>query len=285
MTFRLALVQPLSHKPPDDEFNVDDAVGYIQAAAAGGAQVVAFPESYPGPWRMPATFDPIPRIADAAERFGVHVQFGTLEPIDDEQRTAHNLLVLVRPTGSAPGIYRRTHPPGPWIYTGGDAWEFNYVPGNEFPVFETQHATFGLAMCSESYMPEVTRALALRGAEVILLPAGTDKQRLWESWRNLIWSRAIENLAITATTQNLFDPSERGMAMVATPEGIIFETTRPGMFLIDIDLDRIRDLRSQEDGTGSSAVNGAKAGILTQWQRPELYDQFLPRPEAVARGR
>jgi predicted amidohydrolase len=285
MTFRLALVQPVAHRPPDDERNVDDAVRYIETAATGGAQVVAFPESYPGPWRMPATFDPIPRMADAAQRCGVHVQFGTLEPIDDERRTAHNLLVLVRPTGSAPGIYRRTHPPGPWIYTGGDAWEFNYVAGNEFPVFETQHATFGLAMCSEAYMPEVTRALALRGAEVILLPAGTDKQRLWESWRNLIWSRSIENLAITATTQNLFDPSERGMAMVATPEGIIFETTRPGMFLIDIDLDRIRDLRSQEDGPGSSARNGAKAGILTQWQRPELYDEFHPRPEGASRLR
>jgi predicted amidohydrolase len=285
MTFRLALVQPVAHRPPDDERNVDDAVRFIEAAAAGGAQVVAFPESYPGPWRMPATFDPTPRIADAAQRHGVHVQFGTLEPIDEERRTAHNLLVLVRPTGSAPGIYRRTHPPGPWIYTGGDAWEFNYVAGNDFPVFETQHATFGLAMCSEAYMPEVTRALALRGAEVILLPAGTDKQRLWESWRNLIWSRAIENLAITATTQNLFDPSERGMAMVATPEGIVFETTRPGMFLIDIDLDRIRDLRTQEDGPGSSARNGAKAGILTQWQRPELYDEFHPRPEGASRLR
>lgn len=285
MTFRLALVQPITHRPPDDEQNVDDAVRYVEAAAAGGAQVVAFPESYPGPWRMPATFDPTPRMVEVAQRCGVHVQFGTLEPIDDEERTAHNLLVLARPSGTAPGIYRRTHPPGPWIYTGGDAWEFRYVAGNEFPVFETQYATFGLAMCSEAYMPEVTRAMALRGAEVILLPAGTDKQRLWESWRNLIWSRAIENLAITATTQNLFDPSERGMAMVATPEGIVFETTQPGMFLIDIDLDRIRDLRSQEDGPGSSAVNGAKAGILTQWQRPELYDEFLPRAEGARSGR
>jgi predicted amidohydrolase len=280
MMFRLALVQPVTHRPPDDERNVDDAVRHVEAAAAGGAQVVAFPESYPGPWRMPATFDPTERMVEVAQRCGVHVQFGTLEPIDDEERTAYNLLVLARPGGLAPGIYRRTHPPGPWIYTGGDAWEFKYVAANEFPVFETQYGTFGLAMCSEAYMPEVTRAMALRGAEVIFLPAGTDKQRLWESWRNLIWSRAIENLAITATTQNLFDATERGMAMVATPEGVIFETTRPGMFLIDIDLDRIRDLRSQEDGPGSSTVNAAKAGILTQWQRPELYDEFLPRPEA-----
>ena len=130
-------------------------------------------------------------------------------------------------------------------------------------------------------MPEVTRALALRGAEVILLPAGTDKQRLWESWRNLIWSRAIENLAIVATTQNLFAPDERGLAMVTTPEEIIFETTRPGVYVVDIDLSRIRQLRSETDGPGSSVRNAAKAGILTQWQRPELYDKFHPRVEVV----
>jgi N-carbamoylputrescine amidase len=252
-------------------------VRYVEQAAAQGADVVAFPESYPGPWRMPAMFDPHEAMADVAHRCGVYVQYGTLEPLDEQARTAHNLLVLVGPSGGAPDIYRRTHPPGPWIYSGGDAWDFGYVAGDDFPVFKTEHATFGLAMCSEAYMPEVTRALALRGAEVLLLPAGTDKQRLWESWRNLIWSRAIENLAITATTQNLFDRSERGMAMVATPEEIVFETTAPGLYVLDIELERIRELRAQEDGPASSTRNAAKAGILTQWQRPELYDRLRPR--------
>src|ERR1035437_3162694 len=87
---------------------------------------------------------------------------------------------------AAPVSYRRTHPNGPWIYTGDQRWEFQYVPGDEFPVFDTAHGKVGLAMCSEVYMPEVTRALALRGAELIFMPAGTDKGKLWASWRNLI---------------------------------------------------------------------------------------------------
>ena len=78
--------------------------------------------------------------------------------------------------GRAPVSYRRTHPNGPWIYTGGQWWEFQYVPGDEFPVFDTRMARSALAMCSEAYMPEVTRALALRGAELIFMPAGTDKR-------------------------------------------------------------------------------------------------------------
>lgn len=281
MAFRLALVQPMSHRPPDDEKNVADAVRYIEDAAGQGAEFVAFPESYPGPWRMPATFDPDEAMQEAARRCGVYVQYGTLEPIDEGKRTAYNLLRLARPAGGVPEIYRRTHPPGPWIYTGGAYWDFNYVAGDEYPVFETPYGQVGLAMCSEVYMPEVARALSLRGAEILFLPAGVDKHKLWATWRNLIWARAIENLAIVITTQNLFDKSQRGMAMVATPEEIVFESTKAGMFLVDIDLERVRDLRQQEDRVSSSEENAAKAGVLSQWQRPELYDKFYPKQGAA----
>ena len=277
MGFKLALVQPMAHRPPEDERNVADAVRFIEEAARQSAHVVAFPETYPGPWRMPGRFDPTDELTAAAARCGVYVQFGTLEPIDREGRRAHNVLVLARPSGGPPGKYRRTHPPGPWIYTGGAYWDFQYVPGDDFPVFETEHGVFGMAMCSEVYVPEVSRALALRGAEVIFLPAGVDKDRLWASWRNLIWSRAIENLAVVVTTQNLFGREQRGLAMIAAPEAVMFESTQPGSFLLDIDLGRIRELRSQTDEVGSQRVNAAKAGVLTQWQRPELYEKLLVR--------
>ena len=277
MSFRLAVVQPLAHPPPEDERNVGEAVRHVEAAAAQGAEFVVFPESYPGPWRMPATFDPTDALAEAAERCGVYVQFGTLEPIGDSPREAHNLVLLARPGGGPPGKYRRTHPPGPWIYTGGRYWDFHYVPGDEYPVFETERGQVGLAMCSEVYMPEVTRALALRGAEMIFLPAGVDKLALWATWRNLIWSRAIENLAVVVTTQNLFGPEEKGLAMVATPEEVVFETTQAGLFIVEADLERVRELRSQRDEVDSASRNAAKAGVLTQWQRPEMYDRFFPR--------
>lgn len=277
MSFRLALVQPLSHRPPEDQRNLADAVRTIEQAAAQGADVVAFPETYPGPWRMPATFDPEPALNEAAARSHVYVQYGKLEPIDESARTAYNLVVLAGPDGETCGRYRRTHPPGPWIYTGGEHWEFQYVAGDEFPVFETEHGEFGLAMCSEVYVPEVTRALALRGAEVLFMPAGIDKRRLWATWRNLVWSRAIENLAVVVTTQNLFHAGERGLAMVATPEEVVFETTLPGLFLMDVDLERLRELRSERDEVTSAERNAAKAGLLGQWQRPELYAKFHSR--------
>ncbi len=279
MTFRIAIVQPITHRPGADERNVDEAVRMVEHAAREGADFVCFPENYPGPWRMPAAYDPVPTLAAAAATHAMHVVFGTLEPIDAEAGTAYNLVVMAYPDGRAPARYRRTHPNGPWIYTGGKTWDFRYVAGDDFPVFETVHGKVGLAMCSEVYMPEVTRALALRGAELIFMPAGVDKDRLWATWRTLIFARAIENLAVVVTTQNLFHHGERGLAMVAAPEEIVFESTAPGVSLVDIDLERVRYLRASRDEIVSSRQCGAKQGVLgPQWQRPELHDVVHPRP-------
>ena len=183
------------------------------------------------------------------------------------------------PDGRPPVRYRRTHPHGPWVYTGGAYWEFQYVPGDEFPVFDTPHGRVGLAMCSEIYMPEVTRALALRGAELIFMPAGKDKGKLWATWRTLIWARAIENLALVVTCQNLFDRSERGLAMVAAPEDILYESTAPGRAIVEVDLDRVRRMRAGRDEVTSSKEFAAKQGVIgPQWQRPELHDVIYPKP-------
>jgi hypothetical protein len=79
---------------------------------------------------------------------------------------------------------------------------------------------------------------------------------------------------VVVTTQNLFSAAEHGLAMVATPEEVVFESTSAGTFVLDVDLDRARELRSHEDTVTSSLTEGAKAGLLTQWQRPELRDRL-----------
>lgn len=276
MTFRIALAQPLAHNPGEAEKNVPDAIGFIEKAAAEGAHFVCFPESYPGPWRMPAHFDPIAQLSAAAAKNKIHVVFGTLEPISTAKATAYNLICMAYPDGKVVK-YRRTHPNGPWIYTGGTAWEFQYTPGDEYPVFDTVHGKIGLAMCSEVYMPEVSRALALRGAEIIFFPAGTQKRKLHEGWRTLLYARAIENLAIVVSTQNLLNDKQRGLAIVAAPERILFESEASGLFFVDVDLARVRELRDSSDSVNASESFGAKQGILgPQWQRPELYGKFYP---------
>ena len=134
MTFRIAIVQPISHRPGEDERNVADAVRAIEHAAHEGARFRLFsrkPIRGRGACRRRSIRSAA--MAEAAATHGVHVVFGTIEPIDRKAATAYNLIVMAYPDGRAPARYRRTHPNGPWIYTGGKAWEFQYVPGDDFP--------------------------------------------------------------------------------------------------------------------------------------------------------
>lgn len=273
--FKLFLVQPLSRHPDNDDKNVAEAVKHIERAAKEGAAFVCFPENYPGPWRMPMKFDPNEAMSDAAKKHNIHVIFGTIEPTNDDNQSAYNLISMAYPDGKVVS-YRRSHPRGPWIYTGGKDWEFQYVAGDEFSVFDTQYGKVGLAMCSEIYIPEVARALALRGAELIFMPAGANKYTQRDTWRTCVWARAIENLAVVVTTQNIFNKDEPGLALVASPEKILYESALVGHSLVEIDLDRIRYLRTADDlQPGTPGASNVKHGLLSdEWQRPELYKKI-----------
>jgi hypothetical protein len=68
-----------------------------------------------------------------------------------------------------------------------------------------------MIVCSEVFVPEIARILALKGAEVCLMHDGLliDELGCTENWQTLIRARAIENLMCTATTVHLF-PEEFG---------------------------------------------------------------------------
>ena len=187
----------------------------------------------------------------------------------------HLKEVLIDDRGKVVGEYKRTTPRGPWIYKGSSFWDFEWLEANELPVFETPWCKIGLAVCSEVYMPEISRTLALKGAEMIFLPAGIPKPELWHTWRTLIFARAIENLVITATCQNVFGGSDLGMTLICSPEEILVESIREGVFVADCDLARLRFLREHEDGWDFPGTKRCKPGIYKQWYRADLHGQGL----------
>jgi len=273
MKVQLAVVQPRTRLGPAEEENVQEAVRYIAEAARQGANLVLFPETYPGPWTDRIRFDPLECLAAQAKASSVYVVAGTSEPVPGSPDGYHNVSLFIGPDGALVGRYRRTCPPGPYIYKGGRLWDFNYVPAGDLPVFDTPLGCVGIAICSEVFVPEVARILALKGAEIILLPAG------WvvdfnENWLTLVRARAIENLAFTATCHNLIGENE-GMAMVASPERILAESKEEGILLAELDLDRVRELRRMEPVLGGTRKLFTIPGIL-RFRRPEVFRKNMP---------
>jgi predicted amidohydrolase len=279
---RVAVVQAATDTV-DPPKNVRSAVTSIEHAAALGARIVCLPETYPGPWTPPLDYDAAPELSACARDCGVSVVAGSIEEVPHEPGRYFNVLTLFGPDGSELGRYRRTTPAGPWIYRGGRFWDFGYRAASELPVFETQGCMVGLLVCSEVYVPELARALALKGAEILLMPAGLWKRAQWDTWRVLTRARAIENLAFTATCQNVIggEGANPGLAMICSPEGVLAESSVPGVLVADCDLERLRFLRSAEDGPGFHGEKACKAGVLWQWYRPDLLAEARP-PEPVA---
>jgi 5-aminopentanamidase len=143
--------------------------------------------------------------------------------------------------------------------------------------------TIGMLICSEVYVPELARLLALKGAEILFMPAGLWKSAQWDNWRVLMRARAIENLAYTATCQNILgeEPENAGLAMICSPEGVLVDSSQDGVFLADCDLDRLRMLRAAQDGRDFPGGKACKAGVLWQWYRADRFAQ-LATPERAA---
>lgn len=275
MSVRIAVVQPLTHDRARAEM-VPQALDHIDRAAADGAQIVCLPETYPGPRTKPVDYDPLPELGAAAQRHGIYLIAGLIEDVPEDPQRHYNALVLLGPDGAEVGRYRRIIPAGPWIYTGGAFWDFEYLEGDQLPVFDTPHGKIGLLMCSEVYVPELARLLAVKGAEIIFMPAGGWKKSQWANWRTLMHARAIENLAYTATCQNIrgHETGNAGLAMICSPEEIVAESSQPGMLVADCDLDRVRMLRAAEDGPGFDGYKACKAGVLWQWYRPDVFEKL-----------
>ena len=275
-TLRIGAVQPRSHVLADEERNVDQALRWMERAAEAGVRLVVFPEGYPGPTNPANVYRALDRLSEAAARLGQYVVAGAVEPAPSG---GHNVVLrLIADDGSVAATYRRTTPHGPYIYRDIDAWRFDYAAADEPPrVVHTPRVRIGMLVCSEVYVPELSRLLALEGAELIVYPAGGAINELMESWRTVVRARAIENLVYTVATQNLYEQGEVGVGIVAAPEGVLAASEGEGMLVAELDLDRLAYLRAEEERIVVPKPYQTIPGVL-RWRRPDLYRALVEGP-------
>ena len=152
-------------------------LGAVRAAAAKGAQVIAFAELafdpfYPQDVATPdklALAEPVPgptteMFSAAARELGVVIVLNVFER--DGERT-FDTSPVVDADGGILGKTRMVH-----ITEYACFHERGYyAPGDRgVPVYETRFGKVGVAICYDRHYPEYMRALALAGAEVVFIP-------------------------------------------------------------------------------------------------------------------
>ena len=261
----VAAAQPRTFRGKDEPANLEAAVRAIGEAAAAGAQILCFPEGYPGPYSGPLDFQPLPDLCRAARRHQVYVVSGGLEPATPD--AFFNTLYLLGPDGDVLATYRRCQPAPEAV----DRVLFGrrVEPGGVPQAVEAPLGRLGLLVCSEIFSPELSRLLALEGADIVFAPVGGMIYELFDAWKVMIQARAIENHFYVVVCQNLYG-MEDGLGTIAGPEGILAERRDAGLLVAELDLQRLEWLRTHEETLDLPKPYKTIPGLLA-WRRPEVY--------------
>jgi beta-ureidopropionase len=172
---KIALIQ--QHASPDREDNIRRGVEALKDAAAAGARLVVYPElafqrffpqrkrhEQAAPWAETIPGPVTVRFAQLARELDVVVVLNLYERGDDR---LFDSSPVIDASGHLLGTARMVH-----IMEGPGYHESEYYhPGDHgAPVFDTAVGKVGIAICYDRHFPEYMRALALKGAQLVVIP-------------------------------------------------------------------------------------------------------------------
>jgi len=271
----IALVQQTA--TPDRAANVQRGLDAVRRAAADGADLVCFAELafdrfYPQHHATPealARAEPIPgpttdAFAALAKELGVVLVLNLFER--DGGKT-YDTSPVIDADGSLLGVTRMVH------ITDYECFHEQgyYAPGDRgAPVYDTAAGRVGVAICYDRHYPEYLRALALGGAEVVVVPQagalGEWPDGLYEAEMRVA---AFQHGVFTALV-NRVGAEERltfaGESFVCNPAGEVIARAGEGTEeILHADL----DLRAVEQSHARR--------LFLRDRRPELYAAWLAR--------
>jgi N-carbamoylputrescine amidase len=270
---RIALIQ--QHASPYKEDNVARGLAAARRAAAAGARLVAFAElafepfhpQRPARGDVAALAEEIPGptteafMALAAE-LGVVIVLNLFER--DGDRT-YDTSPVIDTDGRLLGRTRMVH------ITDYDRFHERgyYAPGDTgAPVYRTAAGRVGVAICYDRHYPEYMRALALGGAEIVVVPqAGTEGE-----WPDGLYEAEMQVAAFQngywVALCNRVGAEERlafaGESFVCAPDGSVAARAPRGedhVLLCEVDPVACDDSHARR--------------LFLRDRRPELYPRWL----------
>lgn len=259
MHLRTAAIQLNSRDDPAENLSVVEHL--VERAAAMGAQFVGLPEfwTYLGPY---SGFDTasqtipgpaIERLQKLALKHQMIVHCGSIvERIPHTPGKFYNTSVLLNRDGEIVAQYRKLHLFDVNLPNGEKHYESERIlPGDKVVTAEIDGITFGLTICYDLRFPELYCSLALRGAQIIIVPAGFTLHTGRDHWEVLLRARAIENLCYIVAPAHVgsYPPNKQcfGRSMIVDPWGLVLAQAQdePTVIMTDIDLEQIARVRAQ----------------------------------------
>ena len=242
----------------DTDRNLERADRLVRDAAGRGAEVVALPEK----WTVLGTRDHMAAGAQTldgeaiswarrtAAELGIDLVAGSLyEHVEDAEK-GFNTSVHVGPDGEIQSVYRKIHLFDVEVDGAVYAESSTEDPGDEIVVTELAGGLkLGMSVCYDLRFPELYRILALRGAELITVPAAFTLPTTRDHWEVLVRARAIENQCfVIAPNQIGNHPGglrSGGRSLIVDPWGLVLAGApdTETAIVADLDPENLRDIR------------------------------------------
>lgn len=201
---RVAVIQTVMGLSPAETVPAAEAAMEAAMQAAEKPDFLILPEyfSYYGldqksaaTLARPLRETPAFKMAQAfAGRHEVSVQAGTILAKVEKDERVENVSVVFGRDGEVLAQYRKVHLFDMEDVGNGPFRESDYIkPGNEIVTWQFEGVTFGTAICFDVRFPEQFRALRLKGAEIITLPAAYTMVTGAAHWELLARARAVES--------------------------------------------------------------------------------------------
>lgn len=260
MTFKAAAIQMCSGVDPAR--NAGTMARLVREAAAQGATYVQTPEMTGALQRDRAAMKAALRdeshdliVAAAstlAGELGIHLHVGSTAIGLADGKMA-NRGFLFGPDGKKITHYDKIHMFDVDL-DNGECWRESaaYTPGVTARLVNLTFGKLGCAICYDVRFPELFRAQAVAGAQIMSVPAAFTRQTGEAHWEILLRARAIENgmFVIAAAQAGVHEDGREtfGHSMIIDPWGVVLASaggTGEGIVLADIDVGAVAAARAK----------------------------------------
>jgi N-carbamoylputrescine amidase len=272
---RLALVQ--QRATSDKAANVARGLAALEAAAAGGAQLVCFAElafepfypQHPAGPDFASLAEPVPGpVVELFQRTAAELEMVVvLNLFERDGHRTFDSSPVIDADGRLLGCTRMIHITEYACFHE----QGYYTPGDTgAPVYETAVGRIGVAICYDRHFPEYMRALALGGAELVVVPqAGSVGEWPEGLYQSELQVAAFQNGYFTALCNRVGEEeclTFGGESFVCAPDGSVIASApalEETILYADVDLEMV--------------VRSHARRLFMKHRRPELYGTWLAR--------
>ncbi|MBU5307395.1 carbon-nitrogen hydrolase family protein [Clostridioides mangenotii] len=238
--------------------NIDNAVNMVNTAKNNEAELVILPEMFNCPYEnkyFPEFAEEYPGVtsqamSNLAKNNNIYLVAGSIPELCDGN--IYNTCYFFNKNGDLIGRHRKMHLFDIDVKNKVYFKESDTLSaGNKVTIVDTDLGKVGIAICYDIRFPELSRIMALEGAEIIILPAAFNMTTGPAHWELSVRMRALDNqvffVGAAPARNNEASYTAYGNSRIANPWGEIIASADENECIIYADIDRtmINSIREQ----------------------------------------